>query len=160
MRSHVMMEAYRTGIITRDVLRTCRRLLLLPGREYNWLHCIEGICRRKSYKILPDLRIITQLHPPINDLMITHLGLQQRPNLKFEEYVQLVRLVYKQWVDQGRPRPEPQRVGNTLISIKSWKGGLALEFLGKQGPIHYVGRSDLVVGSTRLRKPRPLNQKK
>ena len=64
---HVQREACKAKIITREALQSTPRSLLLPGREGNWLRSITTrVARNWVKKGLPDLTIVTLLHPPIN----------------------------------------------------------------------------------------------
>ena len=136
---HVQQEAYKARIITRQTLLSTPRSLLLPGREENWLCSIATrVARNWVKKGLPDLTVVTRLHPPINLIAKKQLRTIEKREMRPQEYLKHTKNILQEWKNQGRPRPGRLKVGNTEIAITREKGSLVLRAVESHGSMHFV----------------------
>jgi len=136
---HVVRAAYKAGVITLAKRRSFPRALLLPGRERNWLWSIAAKVGHMGKKRgLPNPKMVTRLHPPINAIVHDYLAGIDHQKLKPRQYLQRVKSTLQEWKDEGSPRPGDQIVGNTIISIKGEKGRLFLRWPEEHGPTRFL----------------------
>jgi len=139
---HVQREAYLAGIIPLQAMVSTPRSLLLPGREENWLRSITTrVARHWIKKGLPDLTVVTRLHPPINDIANKQLGTKGSQGMSSQEYAKHAKKIVQEWKKEGRPRPNKQKVGNTTINVVKKNEYLMIRAFVIHGSIQFVVES-------------------
>ena len=118
-RAHIKKELVKLGLGV--IKREPGKFLLLPTLEKEWMQVWERLTVSKKGYLLERkyLFALTILHPPIHNI-VRQLG---PDNLKKEGLTKgmgaVARKIISEWERQGKPRPGPMQIGETLLILEN-----------------------------------------
>ena len=125
-RGHLKKELMKLGL--GFIRQVPAKFLLLPTLETEWMKRWERLTVIKGGYLLEkrNLLALTMLHPPIHNI-VRQEGLD---NLKKQGLTKGLgaaakRIIYE-WKKQGKPRPGPMQIGETLMIMENRMGPLIL----------------------------------
>jgi len=116
------------------------KFLLLPALEKEWMQVWERLTALKKGYLLEKkyLFALTILHPPIHNI-VRQLG---PDNLKKKGLTKgmgaVARKIISEWERQGKPRPGPMQIGETLMIMENHMGPLILRTIIKEKKKQYL----------------------
>jgi len=137
-RAHLKRELIKLGLGV--VKRVPGKLLLLPTLEKEWMQVWERLTvPEKGYPLEKKyLFTLTILHPPIHNI-VRQLG---PDNLKKQGLTKgmgaVARRIISEWERQGKPRPGPMQIGETLMIMENHTGPLVLRTIIEEKEKRYL----------------------
>jgi len=137
-RAHIKRELLKLGL--RFIKGVPSKFLLLPALEKKWMQVWERLTALEKGYLLEKkyLFALTILHPPIHNI-VRQLG---PDNLKKQGLTKgmgaVARKVISEWERQGKPRPEPMQIGETLMIMENPKGPLILRTISGEKRKRYL----------------------
>jgi len=137
-RVHIKKELVKLGLGV--IKRVPGKFLLLPTLEKEWMQVWERlIVPEKSYLLEKKyLFALTILHPPIHNI-VRQLG---PDNLKKQGLTEgmgaVARRIISEWERQGKPRPGPMQIGETLMIMENHIGPLILRTIIEEKKKRYL----------------------
>jgi len=115
------------------------KFLLLPALEVEWMKTWKKAGIKGGYLLQKkNLLALTVLHPPIHHI-VRQIGLNELKTQGINEGMGAVaRRVISEWERQGKPRPEPMQIGETLMIMENPKGPLILRTISGEKARRYL----------------------
>jgi len=137
-RRHIRRELWKLGL--EAIKKVPSKLLLLPTIEKDWMRVWERLTVSKMGYLLEKkyLFALTILHPPIHNIVR-----QLEPdNLKKQGLAKgmgaIARKIISEWERQGKPRPGPMQIGETLIIMRNRLDPLILRTIVEEKKRRYL----------------------
>jgi len=137
-RTHIKKELVKLGL---GVIKGVPgKFLLLPTLEIEWMQVWERLTVLKKGYLLEKkyLFALTTLHPPIHNI-VRQIG---PDNLKREGLTKgmgaAARRIIYEWKKQGKPRPGPMQIGETLMIMGNPKAPLILRTIIEEEKKRYL----------------------
>jgi len=137
-RTHMKRELWKIGV---GVIKGVPgKLLLLPTMEKDWIRVWERLTVSKKGYLLEKkyLFALTILHPPIHNI-VRQLG---PDNLKKQGLAKgmgaVARKIISEWERQGKPRPGPMQIGETLMIMGNRLNPLILRTIIEEKKKRYL----------------------
>jgi len=137
-RTHIKRELMKLGL--EFIGRMSGKFLLLPTLEKDWMQVWERLIVLKEGHLLEKkyLFALTILHPPIHNI-VRQLGPENLKKLGLTKGMGAVASkIISEWERQGKPRPAPMQIGETLMIMENRTGPLILRTIIEEKKKRYL----------------------